>query len=351
MSSTSTLLKHPLASSTWDAAEREAIIDVLESDRLSMGRKVEAFEAEFARYIGTKYAVMVNSGSSANLLMVAAYTLRYGKGTVIVPAVSWATSYSPFQQYGWRLVFVDVDDSFCIDPDEVKAADTYMPPRLVLGVNLLGNCCDFDRIPDGRWLLEDNCEALGAEYCGLKAGSIGVMGSHSFYFSHHICTMEGGAITTNDRVFYEMLLSLRSHGWTRHLPQDNVLGATVAPFEFIYPGYNVRPMEIQAAIGLTQLEKLPEILRIRRDNATRFPLKTPREVGQSSWFAFATPKTPELAEKCEIRPVVAGNFTRSGSIKYYDHLIQGSLPMANQIHDDWCYLGNSPKPIDWRFLA
>jgi CDP-6-deoxy-D-xylo-4-hexulose-3-dehydrase len=351
MSSTATLLKHPLASGTWDAAERDAIIQVLESDRLSMGRKVEAFEAEFARYIGTKYAVMVNSGSSANLLMVAAYTLRYGKGTVIVPAVSWATSYSPFQQYGWRLVFVDVDDSFNIDPHEVLEAQKRYRGAIVLGVHLLGNPCQFYAF-DARFdVLEDNCESLGAEYGDKKTGSLGVMGSHSFYFSHHICTMEGGAITTNDRTFYEMLLSLRSHGWTRHLPENNVLGAKVAPFEFIYPGYNVRPMEIQAAIGLTQLEKLPEILRIRRDNARRFPLQTPREVGTSSWFAFATPKTPALEEKCETRPVVAGNFTRSPSLKYYDHVIQGSLPMANQIHDHWCYLGNSPKPIDWSFLA
>jgi len=345
--STQITTKHPLAVSTWSVGEQLRAADVLYSGHTTMGPLVAEFERKFAAYIGTQYAVMVNSGSSANLLMVAAYTLRHGKGTVIVPAVSWATSYSPFQQYGWHLVFVDIDDSLCIDPREVAEVSMYHEMPLVLGVNLLGNCCDFDLLPPSRMLLEDNCEALGAEYKGQKTGSFGCMGTHSFFFSHHMSTMEGGTVTTNDRTFYEMLLSLRSHGWTRHLPQDNVLGATVAPFEFIYPGYNVRPMEIQGAIGLAQLEKLPAMVEARRQNAHTCPLVLPREVGQSSWFGFATKKTPDLAEKCEIRPVVAGNFTRSQSLKYYDYEIQGTLPKANEIHDEWCYIGNSHQPIDW----
>jgi CDP-6-deoxy-D-xylo-4-hexulose-3-dehydrase len=116
MPHTAALVKHPLATSTWDAAEYQALCSVMASGQYTMGPKVAAFEEAFAAKIGTKYAVMVNSGSSANLLMVAAYTLRHGPGTVIVPAVSWATSYSPFQQYGWKLVFVDIDDTLN-DPD------------------------------------------------------------------------------------------------------------------------------------------------------------------------------------------------------------------------------------------
>jgi CDP-4-dehydro-6-deoxyglucose reductase, E1 len=344
-------VKHPLAVSTWGMDERKAAIRVLASDQTTMGPLVAEFERQFAAYIGTNYAVMVNSGSSANLLMVAAYTLRYGKGTVIVPAVSWATSYSPFQQYGWHLVFVDVDDSLCIDPSETWDAferhDGGDQSPLVLGVNLLGNCCDFNRLPIKPYLLEDNCEALGADYFGVKTGSLGVMGSHSFFFSHHITTMEGGMITTNDRTFYEMLLMLRSHGETRRLPEDNVFGIAPKPFDFALPGYNVRPMEIQGAIGLQQLQKLPAMLKQRRENAKSCPLPLPREVGQSSWMALATKRTPELEAKCETRPVVAGNFTKSPSLKYYDYEIQGELPMANEIHDSWCYIGNSHERIDW----
>ena len=344
--------KHPLASSTWDPTDIEGAVDLLRYRRCSMGPKVAKFERRFADYIGTRYAVMVNSGSSANLLMVAAYTLRYGKGSVIVPAVGWATCYSPFQQYGWRLVFVDVDDSLCMDPREVRSALQAHPRASVLGVNLLGNSCDYYNYNVHRpFVLEDNCEALGTEYEGRRTGTFGCMSSHSFYFSHHLCTMEGGMITTDDEHFYHMLLSLRSHGWTRHLPTPNRLNATVAPFEFIYPGYNVRPTDLQGQLGLTQLDKLDAMLAIRRDNAERCPLKLPREVGKSSWFAFATPKTPQLDACCETRPVVAGNFTRSASIHYYDHEIQGDLPVANEIHEHWCYVGNHSAPIDWGFLA
>ena len=347
-------IKHPLAVNTWGTSEPFAGWNVLASGQTTMGPLVAEFERQFAAYIGTKYAVMVNSGSSANLLMVAAYTLRYGKGTVIVPAVSWATSYSPFQQYGWHLVFADIDDSLCIDPARAKDAALWSrKPPVLLAVNLLGNACDFRRLYpafDPSRILEDNCEALGAEYEGRKTGSLGVMGTHSFFFSHHMSTMEGGMITTNDRTFYDMLLMLRSHGETRRLAADNSFGITPKPFDFYLPGYNVRPMEIQGAIGLAQLEKLPEMFRIRRENAKTCPLPLPREVGNSSWFAFATKATPALAAKCETRPVVAGNFTRSSSLKWYDYEIQGSLPMANQVHDEWCYIGNSHQPIDWQAL-
>ena len=317
------------------------------SGQYTMGKEVAGFEDAFAAKIGTKYAVMVNSGSSANLLMVAAYTLKHGPGTVIVPAVSWATSYSPFQQYGWHLVFVDIDDSLCLDPDAVEYwASKHHDPDAILAVNLLGNACDFERLP--TWgLLEDNCESLGARYNGRYTGSFGVMGTHSLFFSHHLCTMEGGVITTNDRYYYDLLRCLRSHGWTRHLDDHNVLGVRPAPFEFIVPGYNVRPLELQGALGLAQLGRLDDIVIARRENAATCPLPLPREVGESSWYGFATKRTPLLEERCETRPVVAGNFTRSLSLKYYDYEILGDLPKANEIHDEWCYIGNSGHLIDW----
>src|SRR5690348_15057962 len=130
----------PLASSTWGEEELEAIVEVVRSGRLTMGEKTSQYESAFARYIGSRYAVACNSGSSANLLMVAAYTLRYGKGTVIVPAVAWSTSYSPFQQYGWRLVFIDIDrDTLNYRPADLwRAVEVYEDP-VILAVNLLGN--------------------------------------------------------------------------------------------------------------------------------------------------------------------------------------------------------------------
>jgi CDP-4-dehydro-6-deoxyglucose reductase, E1 len=343
----------PLASSTWGQEEVDAINEVVQSGRFTMGQKVSQFEAAYAKYVGTKYCVACNSGSSANLLMVAAYTLRYGKGTVIVPAVSWATSYSPFQQYGWKLVFVDIDRE-TLNYDVVKlwkSVEQHEDP-LILAVNLLGNPNDFHAFPRKCHILEDNCESMGAEYAGRKTGGFGLMGSHSTFFSHHICTMEGGMVTTNDEYLYQMLLCLRSHGWTRHLPEKNVFNVKPASFDFIFPGYNLRPTEVQCAIGLRQLEKLDGFIAARRENAERFPLKTQKEIGKSSWFGFTVfgDDVAKVSAVCETRPVVTGNFCRSPSIKHYDYEVFGELSNADYVTDHACFIGNHHHKVDWSFL-
>ena len=161
---------------------------------------------------------------------------------------------------------------------ELNAAARQEQPDAILAINLLGNPNDYDAFPLGVPVLEDNCESMGAKYRGKRCGTFGTMGTHSTFFSHHICTMEGGLITTDDVVYRDMLLALRSHGWTRHLAQDNSLGAKVDKFNFILPGYNVRPTEMQAAIGLEQLKKLDGFIAQRRENASRFPYRTQQEV-------------------------------------------------------------------------
>lgn len=354
----------PLAIPTWGEEEKRAILDVVESGYYTMGQRVSEFETEYAKYTDSKYAVMVNSGSSANLLMVAAMSIRQGVGTVIVPAVSWSTSYSPFQQYGWDLHFVDIDqNTLNYDIEELKKA--YTGEELILAVNILGNPNSFREFPS-LIVLEDNCESMGAEYAGMKTGNFGLMSSHSTFFSHHMCTMEGGVITTDDEYFYQMLLCLRSHGWTRHLPKDNVLHAKVSAYEFIYPGYNVRPLEMGGAVGLEQLKKLPSFIEQRKKNAEGFlevaqkrgwQVQNEPEWGKSSWFGFSivTEEIEALKKEfdtkgVEYRPIVAGNFTRSPSIDYYDYAIQGELPNAQRIHDHGLYIGNNHLPIDWRFL-
>jgi CDP-6-deoxy-D-xylo-4-hexulose-3-dehydrase len=342
----------PLASSTWGQEEIEAINEVVKSGRFTMGQKTAEYEKSFAAYIGTKYAVACNSGSSANLLMVAAYTLRYGKGVAIVPAVAWSTSYAPFQQYGWKLAFLDIArETLNYRPADLwKAVEKYEDP-VILAVNLLGNPNDFNAFPRKVHVLEDNCESLGAEYDGRKTGSFGLMASHSTFFSHHICTMEGGVVTTNDEYLYQMLLCLRSHGWTRHLPEKNVFNVKPGAFDFLFPGYNIRPTEIQCAIGLRQLEKLDGFIEARRENASRFPLRTQKETGKSSWFGFAVfgDDVERVSKTCETRPVVTGNFLRSPSIKYYDYEAV-ETPNADFIHDRACFIGNHHHRIDWGFL-
>lgn len=359
----------PLAINAWGSEEREALLKVVDSGNITMGTKVSEFEKAYAEYVGSKYCIACNSGSSANLLMVAALSIRQGVGTVIVPAVSWSTSFSPFQQYGWKLKFVDIDletlNYDLLALDMAIDACRFNGLKVILGVNLLGNPNDFYRFDEiiGVDVLEDNCESMGAEYCGVKTGKFGAMSSHSTFFSHHIQTMEGGLVTTDDEYFYQMLLCLRSHGWTRHLPKDNLLKAKVSAYEFIYPGYNLRPTEIQGAVGVEQLKKLPKFIDQRRENAEGFKRKAKekgwriqKEIGRSSWFGFSilTDEIEELkkeldSKKIEHRPIVAGNFLRSQSIKYYDH-DNPEVPNATYVHTNGLYIGNHHRPIDWGIL-
>lgn len=373
--------RFPLATKTWDEAEIAAINRVVDSGIFTMGRHVEAFEQDFARYVGSRHAVMVNSGSSANLIMVAAlfYTkerrLRPGD-EVIVPAVSWSTTYYPLHQYGLKLRFVDIDlETLNYDLDQLEQAVTDKT-RLIMVVNLLGNPNDFDRlnaIIGGRdiRIIEDNCESMGATYKGRQAGTFGVMGSFSCFFSHHISTMEGGVVVTDDEELFHILLSLRAHGWTRNLPKLNhVCGERgddpfKESFRFVLPGYNVRPLEMSGAIGIEQVKKLPAMIRERRNNARHLQsamrnhpvLMIQREIGESSWFGFSLVIRPgstmtrdDLVKRLEragfeCRPIVAGNFTRNSVMQYFDATIFGDLSAANHIHDFGLFVGNHHYPI------
>ena len=357
--------------------------EVISSGQFTMGEKVAAFERDFARYTGGRHCVMVNSGSSANLLMVAAlfYTrnpkLRLQRGDeVIVPAVSWSTTYTPLHQYGLRLKFVDIDlHTLNFDLEQLQSAITPRT-RAIMAVNLLGNPNDFDAIralTAGRdiVLIEDNCEAMGATLGGQQAGTFGVMGSFSTFFSHHISTMEGGAVVTDDEELFHIMLSLRAHGWTRNLPHHNhVCGTKSAdPFEesfrFVLPGYNLRPLEMSGALGIEQVKRLPELIAARRQNAQELRqamaghprLMMQRETGQSSWFGFSLMIKPgvqrdrrELVADLqqagfECRPIVAGNFAKNPVVQYFDHEIHGELRHAQYLDKHGLFVGNHHYPV------
>jgi CDP-6-deoxy-D-xylo-4-hexulose-3-dehydrase len=147
-----------------------------------------------------------------------------------------------------------------------------------------------------------------------------------------------------------MLLSLRSHGWTRHLPEKNALNAKVDKFHFVLPGYNVRPTEVQSAIGREQLKKLPAFIEQRRENASRFPYRTQKEIGESSWFGMAAfeDDAEKLKNTYEWRPVVTGNFLRQPVCKYFKHQVVGDMRNADYIHDHGIMVGNSHKRIEWQ---
>ncbi|MBU5680974.1 DegT/DnrJ/EryC1/StrS family aminotransferase [Blautia sp. MSJ-9] len=366
-------MEFKLCDSPWDNEEIEAIQSVIDSDMYTMGKNVAEYERQFAEHFGAKYAVQVNSGSTANLLAIAAlvYSGKLDRGSeVIVPAVSWSTTYAPLEQFGMKLIFVDIDRyTLNLDINSVKNAITDKT-KMVFAVNLLGNSNEYDKLlkicsEKGIILIEDNCESLGATYKGKYLGTIGLLGTYSTFYSHHMCTMEGGVVVTDDRELYEYMLAIRAHGWTRNLPTNSKIyekkeDSFYESFNFIVPGFNIRPLEMEGAIGIKQLKKIDKMIDIRRSNAEYFlkkmkkydDIRVQKEVGESSWFGFAMILTGKLFDKrgslveklrkanIECRPIVAGNFTRNPVIKYMDYRIPSPLTNADEIHEQGLFIGN-----------
>ena len=367
---------YPLATNTWDDKELKAIQSVIDKDIYSMSDSVKQFETDFAKFIGRKYCVMVSSGSAANLIATAAlfYTknpmLKRGD-EVIVPAVSWSTTYFPLQQYGLKLKFVDIDlNTLNYDLRALESAISD-ETKMIMVVNLLGNPNDFDVVNNlikGKdiFIFEDNCESMGAEYKGKQTGTFGLMGTFSTFFSHHMATMEGGFVTTDDEELYHVLLSLRAHGWTRNLPQQNHVSNKSddwfeESFRFVLPGYNVRPVEMSGAIGIEQLKKLPSFLKQRRENAKLFvelfknhpDFIIQKDIDNSSWFGFSLIIKPgsslkrkdminKLQEnKIDCRPIVTGNFTKNDVMKFFDYEVHKELTNADYLHENGFFVGNS----------
>ena len=373
--------RYSLATSTWDEKELQAIQSIIDKDIYTMGDSVEQFENNFSEFINRKYCVMVSSGSAANLIATAA--LFYVKNPmlkrgdeVIVPAVSWSTTYFPLQQYGLKLKFVDIDlETLNYDLKALESAISDKT-KMIMAVNLLGNPNDFDVIKNfvkGKdiFILEDNCESMGAEYKGKQTGTFGVMGTFSTFFSHHMATMEGGFVTTDDEELYHVLLSLRAHGWTRNLPKENKVSNKSddwfeESFRFVLPGYNVRPVEMSGAIGIEQLKKLPSFLKQRRENANLFvelfkdhpDFIIQKDIDNSSWFGFSLIIKPDSSlkrkdvirklqeNKIDCRPIVTGNFTKNDVMKFFDYEVHKELKNADYLHDNGFFVGNSQVNLE-----
>jgi len=371
---------YELASSTWGTEEIDAMQRVIKSGMFTMGENVKAFEAAFAKQFGAKHALMVGSGSAANLVGVGALfhakdrPLQRGD-EVIVPSISWSTTYYPLQQYGLRLRFVDVElDTLNFDVSKLEAALT-KKTRMVVAVSILGNPCALDVMrafcdKHGLVLFEDNCESMGATLNGKQCGTFGHIGTFSTFFSHHISTMEGGVIVTDDTDLFHVAKSMRAHGWTRDLPADSTIydrreDDFYEAYRFILPGYNARPLELSGAIGLEQLKKLDRLVEIRRKNAElwvklmsgdeRFIIQ--REHGRSSWFAFTVILNPKMKidrakvmaalKKADIgyRIITGGCFLRHDVIKYFDYDTVGEIVHANTAHDRGFFVGNHPHDL------
>lgn len=373
-------MRYELAESNWGKEELQAIQRVVDSGMFTMGENVRKFEDDFAKKFGVKHALMVSSGSTANLVGVAALFYKQDRplqrgDEVIVPSISWATTYYPLQQYGLKLKFLDVElDTLNMDVSKLEQALTPRT-RMVVAVSILGNPCALDTLrkfcdKHGLYLFEDNCESMGAELNGKLCGTFGDIGTFSSFFSHHIATMEGGIMVTNDTNIYHVARSLRAHGWTRDVPEDSDIYEKrdddfFEAYRFILPGYNARPLELSGAIGIEQLKKLDKMIEVRRANAKiftelfkgdeRFIIQ--RENGKSSWFSF----TVILNPKCNIdrkrvmqalkdadigyRIITGGNFLRHDVVKYFDYECVGEIVNANIAHDQGFFVGNYPRDL------
>lgn len=340
----------------------ESAVSVLRSGNLTMGRQVREFEKRMAEYLDVSHFIMVNSGSSANLILIESL-LRPSKGKprlnsgdgVLVPAIAWPTTVWPIVQLGLVPVFVDVKkDTFDIDLDaaSTRLNSAKFPVRGIFPIHPLGfgiNHEELDAFAKKYDLVHvsDVCESLGSWNKNKHAGTTGLASTFSFYFSHHITTMEGGGIATNDLVLADDLRSMRSHGWSRDRSDSDYwtsnLNPSDAKFRFITTGYNLRPTEVQAAIGLNQIARIDEFVRMRRSIVKRVsqaciggPFRVIGErylegdsASSHSWMLIPLALTSASLSRAnaieyfeskgiETRPVLTGNFLRQPALELLD---------------------------------
>jgi CDP-6-deoxy-D-xylo-4-hexulose-3-dehydrase len=377
----------PLTTNTFGDAEIAAALEALVRGPMTLGPRVAAFEAAFASAHGAPDAVFCNSGSSANLLAMAVLARPQGPGVgpvllpgdeVVVPAVTWSTTIWPVAQVGCVPVLADVDPATL--NVTVESVERALSPRTkaVFLAHILGNPAPIQAIAElcrarALTLIEDVCESLDADAGGRLVGTFGRMGTFSFYFSHHICTVEGGMVVCQDPADGDRLRIQRAHGWTRNLPRASQAAwenrhPDVDPrFLFVDTGYNLRATDVQAAIGLVQLARRQTFLKRRREAGAawaavrdRFPdVYLPMQIASgSSQFALPIVLQPNLgvgrtdlahfleSHGVENRPLVAGNLARQPALAHVPHRVAGPLPGADALHERAMYVGIHPGLSD-----
>jgi CDP-4-dehydro-6-deoxyglucose reductase, E1 len=277
-------LRWPLMKNNISRADLAAMVDFLHQDDpiLTQSTEVQAFEKEWSEWLGVKHSVFVNSGSSANLLTISALREHYGLGEIIVPTLTWASDIASVIQCGFKPVFVDVDRrTLGMDNAEVIGKITPQTKAIflthVLGYNALSRSLLDELQARGIPLIEDVCESYGATFEGRKLGTFGLLADFSFYYAHHLTTVEGGMISTNNSKLYETVRMLRSHGMVRESASDELRQSYAErypdlnpDFIFAFPAYNVRSTEINAVMGRSQIRRLDENNRRRSENLTLF---------------------------------------------------------------------------------
>tara|TARA_Y100001938_G_scaffold149940_1_gene238807 strand:- start:6675 stop:7835 length:1161 start_codon:yes stop_codon:yes gene_type:complete len=369
-------IKYPLAKETINDEDIDALCTWLKSyPRLTKGELTWQVEKDWAEFIGTDYAVFNNSGSSANLLMVAAALMsgRIKNKKIAVPSVGWVTTISPAIQLGLKPIMVGADEeTFGIDLDQLEFICKTEKPDAVIYVQVLGVPHYKEKLLQlkekyGFCLLEDACAALGAEYeDGSKVGTIGDMSSFSFYFGHQLSTIEGGMVNTDDKELYDMLLMLRSHGWAKDLDEKEY-GRLIKkyrvddfhkPFTFFVPGFNLRSTDLQAFLGIRQVKKADWATQRRYENHLEYARLLDGYVQYQNWFnnkpvsisfgalAESNQHRQQIVERLvengvETRIFSAGNLGLHPF--WYERYGRFNDRMSNKIHSNGFFLPNYPE--------
>lgn len=360
-----------LVKDTIDVSDVNNLIEWLKTNpRLTKGELTVEFEKKWSEWLGVKYSVFVNSGSSANLAAIYSLILsnRMKNNKIIVPAVSWVTTVTPAIQLGLQPIMCECDpNNLGLNIEHLKQIILEESPSAIILVHVLGFPNHMSEIIDlcnehGILLVEDTCESIGSTYQNKKVGTFGDLSTFSFYFGHHMSTIEGGMISTNDEDLYHILLSIRSHGWDRDLPkevqnklrEDYKINNFRALYTFYYPGFNLRATDLQAFLGLGQLEKLDLIIKNRNNNYLRYK----EEINNTYWdihepegsfvsnfsFPIITKNINKLVEELEkndieCRPLICGSINEHPF--WYERYGKKDLPISKTIHEYGLYIPNN----------
>ena len=371
--------KYPLVSNPFTTQDLMSGIETILNGRITMSQITKRFEKEFAKYIGAKYALMVNSGSSANLLALFSLVnpkskkqLKYGD-ECIIPSICWSTSLWPIVQAGLKPRFVDVNlNTFNIDINKLKKKIN-KKTKAILAVHVLGNSTNMIELKkiikkNKLILIEDTCESLGSKYGSKYLGTFGRFGTYSFFVSHQISAGEGGMIVCNDYNDFKIINSLRAHGWDRGLRKNDNNN-----FNFVNSGFNLRPLDVTAAIGYNQFKRLNQMIKIRAFNRKKIIneiKKSPNWENQidflkpnsnikPSWFGLPILINKRLLKKkrkylnflnkngIETRPIISGNFLNQPSIKLYNlNKRKEYFKNAQEIEERGFFIGLHTKKIN-----
>ena len=358
-------------------------IEVLLSRKLTMSEITKKFENTFAKFVGSKYALMVNSGSSANLLSAFALINPKKKGRLkpgdefIIPAICWSTSLWPLVQCGLKPKFVDVNiNNYCLDEKLLKREKKI---KAVMNIHILGNSPNMDELShyvkkNNLFLIEDTCEALGSKFKSKYLGTFGDFGTYSFYYSHQITSGEGGMVICKTKEDYDLLYTMRSHGWDRGLNNSS----KTKKFNFINSGFNVRGMDLTAAIGLSQLKRLKKMIKSRSKNRNsivnkltnhtewddQYTFFNPNKNLKPSWFGLPLLINKDLIYKkekflkylnnsgVETRPILSGNFLNQQGCKLYKFKCKKSdIKVSQEIEDRGFFIGLPTNDMSLRKLT